>query len=150
VSWDSGDELLLLPTPSWCQIPYKIIVGETAGNALCGFAFELGRRDCKHKRRAEVEADIAVKNAWPRGDVERALKIIACDQLGVGEDEIKPESMLGASLGADSLDAIELIMEAEAEFGVEVDDGVLEAFWKGGAGTFGEFVDLIVSLTRAG
>ena len=46
---------------------------------------------------------------------ERVRKIIA-EQLGVEEDEIKPETSFVEDLNADSLDLVELIMSMEEEF----------------------------------
>ncbi len=50
------------------------------------------------------------------------VKKIIVDQLGVSEDEVKPEASFIEDLGADSLDLTELIMAMEEEFGVEIDD----------------------------
>ena len=50
------------------------------------------------------------------------VKSIIADLLGVGEDEIKPESSLIEDLGADSLDIVELVMAMEEEFEVEIPD----------------------------
>lgn len=52
---------------------------------------------------------------------EKVKEIIA-EELGIEEDEIKLESDLSEDLGADSLDAIELIMEIESRFDVEIAD----------------------------
>ena len=49
---------------------------------------------------------------------ERVRKIIA-EQLGVEEDEIKPETSFVEDLNADSLDLVELIMSLEEEFSKE-------------------------------
>ncbi|MGE4296603.1 MAG: acyl carrier protein [Desulfovibrionaceae bacterium] len=54
--------------------------------------------------------------------VEEKVKKIIMDQLGVSEDEIKPEASFVDDLGADSLDLTELIMAMEEEFGTEIDD----------------------------
>ena len=54
--------------------------------------------------------------------VEQKVKSIIADQLGVGEDEIKPESSFIEDLGADSLDIVELVMAMEEEFEVEIPD----------------------------
>lgn len=43
-------------------------------------------------------------------------------KMGVNKDQIKPESKFSDDLGADSLDTVELIMELENEFGVEIPD----------------------------
>lgn len=52
---------------------------------------------------------------------EKVKKIIA-NELNVDEDQITMETRLAEDLGADSLDAVELIMSIEDEFGIEVDD----------------------------
>ena len=52
---------------------------------------------------------------------ERVREVLA-DQLGLDENEIKPESKLKDDLGADSLDMVELIMAMEEEFDVEIPD----------------------------
>ncbi len=54
--------------------------------------------------------------------VETKVKGIIAEQLGVGEDEIKPESSFIEDLGADSLDIVELVMAMEEEFEVEIPD----------------------------
>ena len=54
--------------------------------------------------------------------IEAKVKSIIADQLGVGEDEIKPESNFIDDLGADSLDIVELVMAMEEEFEVEIPD----------------------------
>jgi acyl carrier protein len=55
-------------------------------------------------------------------NIEGKVKSIIADQLGVGEDEIKPESSFIEDLGADSLDIVELVMAMEEEFEVEIPD----------------------------
>ncbi|EPR44779.1 Acyl carrier protein [Desulfovibrio sp. X2] len=54
--------------------------------------------------------------------VEAKVKSIIVDQLGVSEDEVKPEAKFVDDLGADSLDLTELIMAMEEEFDIEIDD----------------------------
>ena len=58
--------------------------------------------------------------------IEAKVKNIIADQLGVGEDEIKPESSFIEDLGADSLDTVELVMAFEEEFGCEIPDDAAE------------------------
>ena len=52
---------------------------------------------------------------------EKVTEIIV-EQLSVSADEVKPGSSLIEDLGADSLDAVELVMAVEEEFGIEVPD----------------------------
>jgi acyl carrier protein len=55
-------------------------------------------------------------------DIGDKVKAIICDQLMVDPDEVTDESSFVEDLGADSLDTVELIMEFEDEFGVEIPD----------------------------
>ena len=55
-------------------------------------------------------------------DISDKVKAIICDQLMVDADEVNDESSFVEDLGADSLDTVELIMEFEDEFGVEISD----------------------------
>ena len=50
------------------------------------------------------------------------VKEVIIDKLGVEEDTIKTEAHFVNDLGADSLDTVELIMEFEEEFGIEIPD----------------------------
>ena len=50
------------------------------------------------------------------------LKEVIIDKLGVEEDKIVTEASFVDDLGADSLDTVELIMQLEEEFGLEIPD----------------------------
>ena len=50
------------------------------------------------------------------------VKDVIVDKLGVEENSIKSEAHFVNDLGADSLDTVELIMEFEEEFGIEIPD----------------------------
>jgi acyl carrier protein len=54
--------------------------------------------------------------------VSERLKKIIVDQLGVDEDEVKPEASFVEDLNADSLDLVELIMSLEEEFKLQISD----------------------------
>ena len=70
---------------------------------------------------------------------EKVKKIVA-ETLNVEEDKINLETSLVEDLGADSLDAVELIMALESEFGLEIDDDSAQQ-----AKTIGELVAYIES-----
>ena len=53
--------------------------------------------------------------------LERVTKVIV-DRLGVDESEVKVEASFREDLGADSLDVVELVMELEDEFDMEISD----------------------------
>ena len=52
---------------------------------------------------------------------DKVVKIIV-DKLGVNETEVTPEASFTGHLGADSLDTVELIMEFEKEFDIQIPD----------------------------
>lgn len=54
--------------------------------------------------------------------IEDQVKKIISEQLGVGIDEIRPESSFIDDLGADSLDIVELVMAMEEAFGTDIPD----------------------------
>jgi len=54
--------------------------------------------------------------------VDERVKHIIVEQLGVDEEEVKPEASFVDDLGADSLDVVELVMALEEEFGLEISD----------------------------
>lgn len=56
---------------------------------------------------------------------ERVIDIVA-EQLGVEKEKVKPETSFVNDLGADSLDTVELVMELEEEFNVNIPDDAAE------------------------
>ncbi|MDD3498445.1 MAG: acyl carrier protein [Candidatus Moranbacteria bacterium] len=52
---------------------------------------------------------------------ERLVKLIA-GSLSVAEEKVTLDASFRDTLGADSLDAVELVMAMEEEFGVEIPD----------------------------
>ena len=54
------------------------------------------------------------------------VKDIITDKLGVEEEKISAEASFVDDLGADSLDTVELIMQLEEEFGIEIPDDAAE------------------------
>ena len=56
------------------------------------------------------------------------IKEIIIEQLNVEEDDITMDTHLMKDLEADSLDAVEIIMAIEVEYGIEIPDEVAEKF----------------------
>ena len=50
------------------------------------------------------------------------IKEIVIDKLGVEEAKVNVDAKFIDDLGADSLDTVELIMQFEEEFGIEIPD----------------------------
>ena len=53
------------------------------------------------------------------------LKTMIADQLGVSENEVKPETRLKEDLKADSATMM-LVMDIENEFDIEIEDDAIE------------------------
>ena len=56
------------------------------------------------------------------------IKDIIIDQLQVDESEVTMDTNLMKDLSADSLDALEIIMAIEEEYGIEIPDEDAETF----------------------
>lgn len=52
---------------------------------------------------------------------ERVIEIV-CEQMGASRDKISAETSFIQDLGADSLDTVELVMEFEDEFDLNIPD----------------------------
>ena len=50
------------------------------------------------------------------------VKEVIIDKLGIEDNKIESSSSFVDDLGADSLDTVELIMQLEEEFGIEIPD----------------------------
>lgn len=59
-------------------------------------------------------------------DVATKVKAIIIDKLGVDEGEVTDNASFTNDLGADSLDTVELIMEFEKEFDIQIPDDKAE------------------------
>mgnify|MGYP002620496816 CR=1 FL=1 len=59
-------------------------------------------------------------------DIQERVKAVIVDKLGVDESEVTLEANFANDLGADSLDTVELIMEFEKEFGLQIPDDAAE------------------------
>ena len=55
-------------------------------------------------------------------EIAERVQSIIVDKLGVSESEVTPEATFAQDLGADSLDTVELIMEFEKEFDIQIPD----------------------------
>lgn len=59
-------------------------------------------------------------------DIANKVKEIIVDKLGVDASEVNEGANFTNDLGADSLDTVELIMQFEKEFGVQIPDDQAE------------------------
>ena len=73
--------------------------------------------------------------------IESKVKEIIVKYLGVKESEVTREASFVNDLGADSLDCVELVIDFEHEFGIEIDDNEAE-----NVNTVGNAIDYIKKL----
>ncbi|MBR0072908.1 MAG: acyl carrier protein [Bacteroidales bacterium] len=76
-------------------------------------------------------------------EITEKVKAIIVDKLGVDESEVTPEASFSIDLGADSLDTVELIMELEKEFGIQIPDEAAEKI-----STVGDAIAFIENATK--
>ena len=55
-------------------------------------------------------------------NIQDRVAALVVDHLGVAAEEVKLESSFIDDLGADSLDIVELVMEFEKEFNIDIPD----------------------------
>lgn len=55
-------------------------------------------------------------------DIGERVVTIVSNQLDVEKEKVKPEASFINDLGADSLDIVELVMELEDQFGMQIPD----------------------------
>jgi acyl carrier protein len=68
---------------------------------------------------------------------ERVIDIVS-EQLGVNKEQVSRETSFVNDLGADSLDTVELVMELEEEFDINIPDDAAEKIQ-----TVGQAIDYI-------
>ena len=76
-------------------------------------------------------------------EITNKVIAIIVDKLGVDEKEVTPEASFTNDLGADSLDTVELIMEFEKEFDVQIPDDQAEKI-----ATVGDAIAYIENATK--
>ncbi|MEK9135733.1 MAG: acyl carrier protein [Bacteroidota bacterium] len=75
-------------------------------------------------------------------DVDAKVKEIIINKLGVEDSQITPEASFTNDLGADSLDTVELVMEFEKAFNLQIPDEDAEKI-----GTVGDAIKYIKAKT---
>ena len=59
-------------------------------------------------------------------EIFEKVKAMVVEQLGVDEEKVTKEATFVDDLAADSLDIVELVMQIEEEFDIEIDDSEAE------------------------
>jgi len=69
---------------------------------------------------------------FSRQEIEKKVNDVLVDKLGIGYSDVKPDAQLEQDFGADSLDAVEILMELEKEFYISIRDDEVDSMtsWK--------------------
>lgn len=70
------------------------------------------------------------------------VRKLCAEQLGRTYDQCEPNAHMVNDLGADSLDAVEIVLSAEDDFDIEISDGEAEAIK-----TVGDIIALVERLS---
>ena len=76
--------------------------------------------------------------------IEERVTNIVCEQMGTSRDKIHENTSFINDLGADSLDTVELVMEFEDEFDINIPDDAAEKIQ-----TVGQAIDHIQAAVDA-
>ena len=77
-------------------------------------------------------------------EIEQKVKAVIVDKLGVEESQVTKEASFTNDLGADSLDTVELIMDLENEFSIQIPEEEAEKI-----ATVGDAISFIEKATAA-
>ncbi|MBI2350802.1 MAG: acyl carrier protein [Deltaproteobacteria bacterium] len=67
-----------------------------------------------------------ISKSWTREEVEKSMKEILIDALGVEEEKIVPEASLVHDLGAESIDFLDVSFRVQQAFGVELPNRAIQ------------------------
>ncbi len=75
--------------------------------------------------------------------IEEKVNEIIVKQMGVNKEQVKPETSFINDLGADSLDTVELVMELEDAFKINIPDEDAEKIQ-----TVGDAINYIIKINK--
>ena len=104
---------------------YKLCVASLA--VASGFQAPGSALPASQLARSAAAAPRFAAAAMVADEVEDKVKGIIAEQLGVELDAVVPAASFTEDLGADSLDAVELIMAIEEAFDIEIPDEEAES-----------------------
>ena len=75
--------------------------------------------------------------------IEEKVNEMIVKQMGVNKEQVKPETSFINDLGADSLDTVELVMELEDAFDINIPDEEAEKIQ-----TVGDAINYIIKINK--
>jgi acyl carrier protein len=98
-----------IPPAAWqCQFPTSVRI-----------LFRVGASRPNYRT---LPSPYEARNVSKADNIEERVHNIVCEQLGTTRDKISAETSFINDLGADSLDTVELVMEFEDEFEINIPD----------------------------
>lgn len=110
------------------EVPLSYAVSVPRAGLACGVIFLFALLAAVRKRQVAVQGCTSLvygRTVKVASVAERVIDIVA-EQLGVDKEKITPETSFVNDLGADSLDTVELVMELEEEFDINIPDDAAE------------------------
>jgi acyl carrier protein len=118
-------------------------VGRGSNARVAPVEYEFGELFKLATRYKYLEHRVCSRRNKVAASVLERVKDIVADNLGVDREKITPETSFVNDLGADSLDTVELVMELEEEFDINIPDDAAEKIQ-----TVGQAVQYIESGTN--
>merc|ERR1719197_840734 len=110
------------PAPQPASTSTGVLLALAGLGALVGYGVGSHQAALAVTGRAPAPAVRRIAAPVMADDIEGKLKGIIAEQLGVDADKVVPNASFTEDLGADSLDAVELIMAIEEAFDIEIPD----------------------------
>lgn len=80
----------------------------------------------KSEKNSSSSSNYYTSSSYTNGRIAKKVRAIIVEKLGVDEEELNDSASFVNDLGADSLDAFELMMDIEKQFGISIPDEDLE------------------------
>ena len=64
---------------------------------------------------------------YSRQEIESGVREVIARCMGLETDEVKLDDLMKEDIGCDSIDCVEIVMELEKEFGINIPDNEVDA-----------------------
>lgn len=64
---------------------------------------------------------------YSREEIESGVREVIASVTGLKTDEVKLDDLMKEDIGCDSIDCVEIVMELEKEFGINIPDNEVDA-----------------------
>jgi acyl carrier protein len=138
--WVLPSGLSVIPRPGYIHNHCTIAERPRVFTNVAGF---FGRNPCRRSDFRRTSGRRPAPLEGRRVSVEQKVIEIVCEHLAVNKEQVTRNTNFIEDIGADSLDIVELIMELEEEFDIQIPDDQAEKIK-----TVGEAIDYIERETK--